>query len=190
MPTPTLDPAIAEWIKFRMAVGLRADEAWVREVAADPASKAGSDAYEIPLLPDEVTFLEGRIRRIEDARSFGESYAAEFPDGFAGAGIDSKNGDRLVLLYTTDVEIHQARLALLPAPVRPEVRRATWTLEELTQFRSRIQADGTEDPRIKVYVPQVDILSNRVLLDYRSDNRALGELLLTRFSSTGWLVVR
>ncbi len=189
-PTAALDAAMVDWIEFRTAVGLRADEAWVREVAANPASKVGSDAYEIPLLPDEVAFLEGRMQRIDDAKAFGESYAAEFPDGFAGAAIDSKRGDRLVLLYTKDVEIHQARLAVLAPAVRPEVRRATWTLEELTQFRSRIQADGTEDPRIKVYVPQVDILANRVLLDYRSDTRGLGDTLLSRFSSTGWLVVR
>jgi hypothetical protein len=83
-PSTAPDPAIAEWIKFRTAVGLRADEAWVREVAGNPASRGGSDTYEIPLLPSEVAFLLDRNRRIEDAHAFGASYGAAFPDGFAG----------------------------------------------------------------------------------------------------------
>lgn len=186
-PSPSLDPAIAEWIKFRTAVGLRADEAWVREVAANPASRAGSDMYEIPLLPDEIAFLQDRNQRIEDAHAFGASYGAQFPDGFAGAAIDTENGDRLVLLYTKDVELHRLRLTVMPTEFRPEIRQAAWTLGQLTLFQTMVNADTAPDPRIRIYGADIDILANHVRVNYSSNTRKLGDALIKRFNSTGWL---
>lgn len=187
-PSPPLEPEIAEWIDFRSAVGLRADEAWVREVANNPASRAGSDAYEIPLLPREVVYLDGRNQRIEDSQAFGASYGATFPDGFAGAAIDTDNGDRLVLLYTRDLESHRLRLSVMSAARRPEIRKAIWTLEELTSFQAMVNADAAPDPRIRTYGADVDVLANHIRVNYSSNSRKLGDALVTRFNSTGWLV--
>ena len=183
----SIDAAIAEWIGFRTAVGLRADEAWVREVAANPASVAGSDTYEIPLLPEEVAFLQGRNQRIEDAQAFGASYAATYPRGFGGAAIDTANGDRLVLQYTTDVALHRLRLTVMPTDIRPEVREAAWTLEQLAEFQAIVNGDTATDPRIKIYGADIDILANHVRVNYIANDRNLGNTLAARFNSTGWL---
>lgn len=188
--SPELDPAIVEAMRFRRGVGLRADEEWVRTVAANPAAVAGLETYEIPLLPEEVAFLQGRLGRIEDALAFAESYAAEFPNGYAGAAIDTEEGDRLVLMYTRDVEFHRLRLGLTPEDVRPEVRLATWTLDELKQFQSRVNAAAAPDPRIKLFGADIDILANRVKVNYGAARRDLGEALPEWFGSTGWLVPR
>jgi hypothetical protein len=187
-PSAALDPAIAEWIKFRTAVGLRADETWVREVAANPASRAGSDAYEIPLLPMEVAFLQDRNQRIEDAHAFGASYGAAFPDGFAGEAIDTEHGDRLVLLYTKDVELHQLRMAVMPPASRPEVRRAKWTLDELTDFQWLVTGGAGADPRIRFYSADIDVLQNHLRVNFSSNRRSVGDDLIKRFNSTGWLL--
>jgi hypothetical protein len=184
------DPAIVEWIRFRTAVGLRSDEAWVRAVSANPAAKAGSDAYEIPLLPEEVVYLQGRMDRLDDARSFGQSYGAAFPEGFGGYAIDTKLGDRLVLMYTKDVDLHRLRVSMLQASTRPDVRQAMWTLKELEQFKALVEADRAPDPRIKILGADIDILSNRLRVNYTGTSMALGDTLVTRFGSTGWLVLR
>jgi hypothetical protein len=177
-------------MRFRAAVGLQADEAWVHAVAANPLAQIGSETYEIPLLPTELAYLRSRSGLNEEKLAFGQTYGATFPDGFAGAAIDSSAGDRLVLLYTIGVAAHQNRLGLMPPQLRTDVRPATWTLVELQGFQSRIASNTAIDPRIKVYGADIDILANRVIVNFSAPTKELGDVLLSSYGSTGWLVPR
>lgn len=186
--SPFLDPAAVEAMTFRRAVGLQADEAWVRAVAANPAAIVGLQTYGIPMLPEEVVELERRLARIDDALAFGNSYGAEFPDGFGGAAIDPRAGFRLVLLYTKDVDLHRQRLGGMPSPLRPEVRQAHWTIAELEEFRANVTSATNSVSGIKIYGAAIDTLANRVIVTFGAADPELGGQLLGLFGSTGWLV--
>ncbi len=182
-------------MEFRRKVGLRADEAWVRAVAENPASQVGTESYEIPLMPQEYEDLQSRLDRREDALSFGRSYAQTFPDGFAGVAIDPAAGDRLVLMYAKDVDVHQDRIdGLFPNALRPEVRTATSTLSELLTARSAIEEgtalDTALDPAITLYEVRIDILANRVVIDFGGPSPEAGEAAFRRFGSNRLIALR
>lgn len=84
-PRPTVDPILpadlAEAIRFRSEFGLRADEAYVRELFADPT--AISD-FGVPLLPAEATELRQRASAAADVAHIVRTYGEAVPDTYAG----------------------------------------------------------------------------------------------------------
>ena len=157
-------------------------------MAANPASFAGLETYGIPMLPEEVAELERRLARVDDLLAFAETYATEFPDGFAGAAVDPTAGYRLVILYTQDLDLHRQRLSGIPEPLRPDVRQATWTLAELQDFESNIPVSTIVAPGIKVWRATIDTLANRVVVGFGAADPVRGDELPALFSSTGWLL--
>src|SRR5215218_9094537 len=82
------DDRIAAAIKFRISVGLRSDEAWVRQVADDPAAAAGMLAYNVPLLPAEVDAVKDRYTDLHAILDIVDEYGALHPSEWAGATQD------------------------------------------------------------------------------------------------------
>src|SRR4051812_40827488 len=73
---PVSEADVAKAIQFRTRFGLKADEAFVRAVVADPGHVI---AYDIPLLPDEQAGLDARPKTFEEISTVLQDYGAGHP---------------------------------------------------------------------------------------------------------------
>ena len=136
-PLAGLDADTRDAIATRERLGLRADLAWVRQVAADP--NADTQTIDIPLTPKEAADLQRRFDLSSDAAQIANAYAAEHRDTFAGLYIDQPSGGRVVVLFTEDVEGHQAALdALWGDPGFIVVEAAQFTESILRRIQKKI----------------------------------------------------
>lgn len=142
-PLPSLTAAeIAEAQRFRSDFGLRSDEAWIRLVASDPASAGGEAQWGVPLTPDEVRELEGRIRTTEAIKSVVVPYGEQHPEDWAGAWTDHDAGGRFIAQFSDDIEQHRRHLYGLVSPdANFEVRLVARSLDDL-----RAMARVLDDP--------------------------------------------
>ncbi|HEX6655362.1 MAG TPA: hypothetical protein VF153_04030, partial [Candidatus Limnocylindria bacterium] len=92
----------------REQLGLRADQAWLTQVAADP--KAETRTLGIPLSADEAADIQQRFDPTLEPAEVVRSYGDEHRESFAGVYIDRQHGNRVVALFTADVAAHQAAL--------------------------------------------------------------------------------
>ena len=166
-PADNLDEAR----RFREAYGLRADETWLREVAADPGAELGRQRYGIPLTADEVRELDRRAAGIDSIRRIVVDYGLAHPDEYAGAFIDHQRDGVLVVQFAGASDVHERALNRLVRPDAPlEVRAVRWSLRELEAFASRL--DGQDGwfrsiPAVLVgYGPAIS--DNRVSIDVSS----------------------
>lgn len=189
-PTPTamLEAAIAEAIDIREQYGLRADEAWVRAVADDPAALV-PEQYGIPFMPDELADLMSRRwpnSLITQLRAYGQ----EFPDDFATAYINQK-ASGAVVEFKQNLERHRAALAALPLDGPIEVRQASWSLKELEGFLEQVKAEQAwiESTGARWVDPVLYELDNAVVIRYEGP-RGLENLIEGHFGTPGWLQAR
>ena len=143
-PTPSPDPSfealVAEGIKQRTFLGLRADEEWVREVSADPGAKT---EFGIPLTIVEQEELGARASSRQEIQPLLEQYAAEHPDEYAGLMIDQDAGGILVIMFSDHVEEHAAAVAQLVQPgSKVEVRRVPLSERDLLALMDRINSES------------------------------------------------
>ena len=128
--------------EVRLRFGLRADDAWIRAVAANPSSRVGLTELGVPMTPAEVADIRGRARDTEAVKEVVRSYAAEFPHDWAGMFVDQSQGGRVVAQFSQNVADHRAALV---ARVHPEasldVRAVKWSLAELDTNASRVETD-------------------------------------------------
>jgi hypothetical protein len=142
-PLGEVDSDLRTAIELREDLGLRSDEAWVRQVAANP--DADSDLIGIPLTPAESRELEERFARSEDAAAMAGAYGREHPDTFAGLYVDQEHAGRIVVRFTADHERHQAALdALWGEPGVIVVEAAHFTEAALQDIQHAI-ADARKD---------------------------------------------
>lgn len=136
---PTLDPAIVEAMKLREQWGLRADQAWVKQVAQDPSA---TREYGVPLLPSEKVELGGRPVDSEGVISVLQAYGSANPDEFGGLFIDRQNGETPTALFTGNLGQHEAAIrAKLRPGARFAVGESRFTERELRALQERIVAD-------------------------------------------------
>lgn len=143
LPTEVVpgEAEIADAMAFRELVGLRADEAWVREVAANPAATL---TYGVPLMPFEDAELARRAANAHDVAPIVEAYGAEHADEYGGVYIDNAAGGVVVVTFTANVEAHEAALRKLLAPnALIDVREAVFTSGELNELQERIATDDS-----------------------------------------------
>jgi hypothetical protein len=128
---------LAEQIAWREELGLRADEAWVRRVMADPEAVFTDPGIQVT--PAELAELEARMQRDDRAVQIAVAYGQEHAGEFAGVYIDRENGAQLVARFTANLERHQAELdRLTGAPGLVLVRRARFTEQELLDIQGAI----------------------------------------------------
>ena len=136
LPT-SLDVETREAIRVRTEYGLRHDLAWVREVAEDPTAVTEFGA---PMLPSETASLFARNELGGPVQDVLAEYG--HTDEFGGLYIDNVQGGVIVVLWTTDPEIHDAAIRPnLPACFPIEFRQVRWSEQELRRWQDRISAD-------------------------------------------------
>ena len=183
--------AVREAIAFRTRFGLRADEAWVLAVAADPASEAGRAAYGTPLTRDELAELNARAANGHELSTLTEQYGGEHSDEWAGGYLVTASGV-YVARFTGHLAEHEAALRRLASPIaRLEVRGAEWTYAELNRQAWAIAADTDWLPSIHAWFARsgVDVASNRVLLRLSTANPDAAQAAMDHYEGEGWLVV-
>lgn len=136
-PAPSFESLIAKAIAFRALVGLQADEAFARDVAADPSHRM---TFGVPLLVEEEAALERRPRTWAELKPVLDQYAARAPDEFGGRFLG--DGELMVMLFTGHVAEHREALAKLVHPFAQLDVRATPTSErDLDRLMDRVTND-------------------------------------------------
>ena len=118
----SVDPELAEQQRVRMSLGLRADEGWVREVAAleqIPAEQLPPEIVDmylgvgIPITIEEAESLAARQGAQADAaHEVIERYGRMHPDEWGGVWLDQRDG-AMTASFAGDLEAHRAALAEL-----------------------------------------------------------------------------
>jgi hypothetical protein len=134
LPADTL--AAIEW---RRATGLRADPAWIAQVAADPGA---SESWAFPITQAEEQFIWDRQARLDDYVGPIQGYATRHSDEFGGLYIDNATS-RIATMWTAHLAEHQAALLELLGDGAPvEVLPARWTEARLRQLQDSIVIDS------------------------------------------------
>jgi hypothetical protein len=135
--TAELEPKVVEAFEIREQYGLRADVAWVLQVAGDTRALVPEE-YGIPLMPEELGDLLSRRwpnTLIVQLREYGQ----QFPDDFAMAYINQK-ASGAVVKFKANIDRHRAALATLPLDGPVVFEQADWSLTELNVFLAQVKA--------------------------------------------------
>lgn len=177
--------------RFRELFGLRADDAWIRQVAADPTSEAGETAYGVPLTPAERADLDQRADKSHPIAEVIEAYGSGQPD-WGGLFIDQTLGGIVVGLFTDQLDLHREaiRNQLYPGAAF-EVRKVRWTLAKLQALAARILEDREWLGTVAAAWDGsgVDIGANVVVLRISSANAAASDLITAHYEAQGQLRV-
>jgi hypothetical protein len=180
-PDPSFEALVAEGIRIRTMLGLRADEAWVREVSADPGART---SYEIPLTLAEEAELDERATNRRELQPILERYGAEHPEDYAGLMIDQEKDGILVVLFSDHLEEHAAAIARLVHPAaKLEVREAGASSAELERLMTRINADGDALRSVGVFVLSIstDEARGKLVVEVSTERGDAQPLLAARY---------
>lgn len=180
-PDPSFEALVAEGIRARTSLGLRADEAWVRAVTADPDARIG---FEIRLTLEEEAELNQRAANRRELQPVLEQYGAEHPEDYAGLMIDQEKGGILVALFSDNVEEHAAAIARLVHPAAElEIREAGASSAELEQLMNRINDDGDALRSVGVFVLAIstDELRGKLVVEVSTMRGDAQPLLAARY---------
>jgi hypothetical protein len=165
-PGATLEPDIARAIESRKLFGLRSDEAWVRQVAADPTAR--TFLLDFPMTPEEEREFEARNSSFEEVALAVQAYGEDHPDTFGGVWIDQQR-HTVVTAWTRDAEFH--RLAIL-AELRSfgplEARTVAYSERQLMALQERIDIAWLRTLPAAFMYSSADIMENRVALGISS----------------------
>jgi hypothetical protein len=148
-PDADFEALVEESTAFRREFGLRADEAWVRQVAADPSARW---SYQVPLTAAEEANLNARAAAVEELGPVLQAYGARHPEEFAGLYVDQERGGVLVVLFTGHLQEHGQAIAQLVRPgAAIELREAPASEVDLNALMERVSGDE-ELPALGVFV--------------------------------------
>lgn len=187
VPEAAIPEDIAKAIAFRKEFGLRADEAWVRVVAMNPAAVMD---FGVPLMPFERDDIMNRSNG--DAVGIVQGYAAEHADVSGGLYIDNAAGGIVTFLVTDDPEPHVAALDLLIGPdAAVAVRQVRWTEAELRDIQDRVSADEAFLASLpaRMTTASVDVIDNIAELTISSPVADAGQRIVEHFGAEGKLRV-
>ncbi len=189
-PTPattsSFDPAdIARWIAFRTTYGLRTDLEWVLLAAEDPSS---ANDFDVPLAPAEVNEVARKNRATQDLVPAVTAYGGQFSD-LAGVRIEDV---RVVILFKTAIEEHQAALDRLFGPGRVEVRLAPFSTADLEILAAQVVAEQAWFATIGVEFidAKPSESANVVRLRYIAPDRSAEPQIAAHFGDPEWLTLR
>jgi hypothetical protein len=183
------EAALEEARQFRVRYGLRADDVWIRAVAADPSSQQGVTDYGVALMPFERLDLERRRTDVDLLKQI-DDYGSLFPGSFAGAYWDQRASQAFVASFKDDAARHQAALAnLLPPDARVDVRDVDWSTVELKRFVREVDAEQAWFASIGVQYLTADrgIIDDFVSVDYLGPPEA-AQRIEGHFGDPTWLV--
>lgn len=179
---------MTEAVTVRMRFGLRADEAWIRAVAADPAARVGIDEFGIPLTPPELADLMSR-RWDEELLQRVREYGLLFPKDFAGVYLDLQ-GTGVIVEFKNQVTRHRTALLNFAADSsRVDVRKVDWSLQDLEGFMDTVEADRAWFDTIGVRFVQVDhrVNENFVHVDFIGPREEAASVIEAHFGNPSWL---
>lgn len=185
---PSPDPVAEEARRFRVRYGLRADETWIRAVAANPTAKQGVVDFGVPLMPFERLDLEHRRTDVDLLRQIND-YGSLFPDSYAGAYVDQRASEAFVASFKGDAARHRTALAnLLPVDARVDVRDVDWSTAELTNFLRDVEAEQPWFETIGVRYLTADrgITDDFVSVDFLGPEDA-AQVIEDHFGDPTWL---
>ena len=180
---------IAQAIALRREFGLRADEGWVREVAANPAAVMD---FGVPLLPFERDEIMGRPNGGDELTSALHAYLAEHADVSGGIYIDQARGGIVTVLVTDDPKPHEDAIARLIGPdTAVAVRQVRWTEADLNELHERIVADQAflQSLPARMKSTATDTIANVVELSISSAVPDAAERIIAHFGAQGRLRV-
>ena len=189
-PAAPLPSAIAYAIHQREVFGLRADLAWVEQVAADPTAR--TFPLDFLMTPDEAAGFEARQASFDEVAAAVQAYAATVPDEFGGVYLDQQNG-RVVAQFTAHLERHrQAILNRLGKAAPLVLEQVTYTEADLRALQDRITADMGWVKSINAAPTSVgvDTIKNCTVFTISSTNPDAPALILAHYGQpTGKLRV-
>jgi len=183
---------LADSLRFRRTFGLRTDEAWIVTVAMNASSAAGLREYGVPLTAEETRDLDSRAANSAEISPTIEKYARDHQDEWAGLFIDQQATGAVVALFTGHVDDHRAAIGKLVNPkARWEVRPVRWTLEQLSAFAVRVDADQGWLKTIGAGYRGSGVLvtANVVQLRISSADPKTAALVVEHFAAHDWLEV-
>lgn len=175
-------------IDFRKTFSLRADEGWIRLVAADPASEAGRVKYGVSLSPEEVANLDQRTVAVEAIRVQVIQYGLAHPDDWAGAYIDQQREGILVTQFSGNVEQHRQALMRGIGPLAKfEVLPVEYSLRSLKAEAAKLQGADEWFRTIPAVLEAygVDEAANRILIRISSVKPDAQDIIERHFGWTG-----
>jgi hypothetical protein len=182
----------ADAVRIRTSFGLRADEAWIRQVAADPNSWRGTSTYGTALTPAEYAELQARQTSAEAVIETVESYGRTVPLEWAGLFIDHQAGGVVAVQFTGHLEEHSTRIGRLISPAaRVEMRLVRWSLVDLEAFREGVVDAEAWFAEVDAQVDALDVRTdkNQVVVRVSGRNPLAEEQILEHFGGAGWLAV-
>ena len=179
---------IAPAISFRKEFGLRADEAWVRAVAANPAALTD---FGVPLLPFEQREVMDRPNGEDDVVAAVQRYTSDHAEIFGGLYIDQAGRGIVTVLVTDDPKPHQAALDELVGPGAVAVRQVRWTEAELRELQDRLFADRAffDTLPARMSTSGVDVIDNIAELTISSAVPDAAQRIIAHFGAEGRLRV-
>jgi hypothetical protein len=179
---------LTESRRFREEFGLRADDAWIHAVAADPAAEEGRLTFGVPLLPFERADLFSRPQSDDVVRTF-DTYGRAFPDDWAGQFFDQQAGGIQVIAFKNNVDRHRMALEELLPGFAFEVREVAWSRRDLEAFVDEIEADTAwfEDIEARFYTADASALDVRI--SFYGDPAA-AELIAAHYGNPAWLTTK
>lgn len=179
---------IAAAIGFRKEFGLRADEAWVRAVAANPAALTD---FGFPLMPFEQQDVTDRPNGEDDVVAAVQRYTTDRADVFGGLYIDQAAGGIVAVLVTDDPKPHQTALDALVGPGAVAVRQVRWTEAELRDLQDRLFLDRAffDTLPARMSTSGVDVIDNVAELTISSAVPDAAQRIIAHFGAEGRLRV-
>jgi len=193
IPTTPTPAEMSDARRFRKTFGLRADDAWISMVAANPSSQASIEQFGVRLLPSELSEMIARTRASTDAGPIILDYAATVPDDWYGSYIDQQRGGIIVAEFFRNIEHHREALAqLLPPSARWEVRQVDQRTLEMIAFVARVKAERSWFTAIDAEL--LDVVTNPlyggiVELTYLARRRDLDPVMIGHFDAPDWVRV-
>jgi hypothetical protein len=182
---------IAEAMRFRETMGLRADRAFVEAVARDPRATVGY--VHVPLLPAEERELERRQQMADAILPDVQAYVAVHADEFAGLYLDQRRGGALVTLWTANAGVHEAELREIVGARGVVVAvEALFSYRELRRLQDVVAADSAWFATIPARLEGVgvDEVRNVLLVDVSSANPDAEAIIRRHFGLGAQLEVR
>lgn len=185
---------VARAIAGRRDFGLRADEAYVRQLFADPAAVALGQRldFDFPLTAAEAVELRTRLASMEAVAETIAEYGEAHPDDWAGLFADQARGV-VVGQFRNNVDQHRAAIGkLLPSGARYEIRAVPWTRKELQAIADRVAAEEAWLESIGADLEGwgVDEANNVALIDVLSLDPGVADLIIEHFNGEGKMRVR
>lgn len=173
---------IAYAVSQRKAFGLRADEAWVRAVAADP--RATIDTLDFPMLPEESAEFQARQASFEEVAGAAQSYGEAHADEFGGVWIDQER-HVVVTAWTANAALHRVGiLAQLGKAAPIETKLVRYSEANLRALQDRMTNDRDWLGTIPALMTSssVDVMANIAELSISSANPAAAALILAHYA--------